>query len=137
MPERILKPRFFGSIGMLVLIPGLLFTAALAIARLFYAVPLADRPALILGVLMIVLGIQIIALGLIGEIVIFAQRFRSQAQNRDDALARLEALIGQASHREKPRIATKPTHASRQRRRATKTKRGATKRLRGKPGMDD
>jgi ribosome-associated protein len=72
-----------------------------------------------------------------GEIVIFAQRFRSQAQNRDDALARLEALIAQASHREKPRIATKPTHASRQRRKATKTKRGTTKRLRGKPGMDD
>jgi glycosyltransferase involved in cell wall biosynthesis len=67
------KPlRFFGSIGMLVLIPGLLFTGGLASARLFYAVPLADRPALILGVLMIVLGIQIIALGLIGEIVIFA-----------------------------------------------------------------
>jgi glycosyltransferase involved in cell wall biosynthesis len=67
------KPlRFFGSIGLLVLIPGLLFTAVLAIARLFYAVPLADRPALILGVLLIVLGIQIIALGLIGEIVIFA-----------------------------------------------------------------
>jgi hypothetical protein len=67
------KPlRFFGSIGMLVLVPGLLFTAGLAVARLFYGVPLADRPALILGVLMIVLGIQTIALGLIGEIVIFA-----------------------------------------------------------------
>jgi glycosyltransferase involved in cell wall biosynthesis len=67
------KPlRFFGSIGMLLLIPGLLFTAGLAIARLLYGVPLADRPALVLGVLMIVLGLQIIALGLIGEIVIFA-----------------------------------------------------------------
>ena len=67
------KPlRFFGSIGMIVLVPGLLFTAGLAVARLLYGVPLADRPALILGVLMIVLGIQIIALGLIGEIVIFA-----------------------------------------------------------------
>jgi glycosyltransferase involved in cell wall biosynthesis len=67
------KPlRFFGSIGMLVLVPGVLFTAGLAVARLFYGIPLADRPVLILGVLMIVLGIQIIALGLIGEIVIFA-----------------------------------------------------------------
>jgi hypothetical protein len=35
-------------------------------------VPLADRPALILGVLMIVLGIQILALGLIGELIVFA-----------------------------------------------------------------
>ncbi|MEM7022827.1 MAG: glycosyltransferase [Pseudomonadota bacterium] len=67
------KPlRFFGSIGLMVLIPGLLFTAALAFVRLVYGVGLADRPVLILGVLMIVLGIQTIALGLIGEIVIFA-----------------------------------------------------------------
>jgi len=67
------KPlRFFGSIGMIVLIPGLLYTGGLTIARIFYGVALADRPALILGVLMIVLGIQTIALGLIGEIVIFA-----------------------------------------------------------------
>ncbi len=57
---------------MLLLIPGVLYTAGLALARLLYAVPLADRPALVLGVLMIVLGLQIIALGLIGEIVIFA-----------------------------------------------------------------
>ncbi|HEX5077623.1 MAG TPA: glycosyltransferase [Geminicoccaceae bacterium] len=81
------KPlRFFGSIGLLVLIPGLLFTAALAIARLFYAVPLADRPALILGVLMIVLGIQIIALGLIGEIVIFASGRRIKDYTIDKVL---------------------------------------------------
>ena len=34
--------------------------------------PLADRPALVLAVLLVVLGIQVIALGLIGELVIFA-----------------------------------------------------------------
>ena len=72
-----------------------------------------------------------------GEIVIFAQRFRSQARNRDDALARLDALIEQASRAEKPRVATRPTHASRQRREATKSKHGKTKRLRGRPGPDD
>jgi hypothetical protein len=67
------KPlRFFGAIGGPLLLAGLLFTAALAVGRLIYGVPLGDRPALILGVLMIVLGIQIIALGLIGEIIIFA-----------------------------------------------------------------
>jgi hypothetical protein len=32
-------------------------------ARLWFDVPLADRPALMLGVLMIVLGIQIVAVG--------------------------------------------------------------------------
>ena len=39
---------------------------------------LADRPILILGVLMIVLGIQVIALGLIGEIIIFASGKRTR-----------------------------------------------------------
>jgi ribosome-associated protein len=72
-----------------------------------------------------------------GEIVIFAQRFRSQARNREDALARLDALVEAASRTEKPRVATKPTFASKQRRKATKSKRGQTKRLRGRPGPED
>ena len=67
------KPlRFFGMIGLPILFVGLLSSGGLAIARLAYGVPLADRPALILAVLLIVLGIQILALGLIGELVIFA-----------------------------------------------------------------
>ena len=39
--------------------------------KLFWDVPLADRPALILSTLMVVLGLQIIAVGLIGEIITF------------------------------------------------------------------
>jgi len=67
------KPlRFFGAIGLPILLLGVVSCAALAIARLVYGMPLADRPALVLAVLLVVLGIQIIALGLIGELVIFA-----------------------------------------------------------------
>jgi glycosyltransferase involved in cell wall biosynthesis len=67
------KPlRFFGMIGLPLFLIGLVYTSALAFARLFFGVPLGDRPALILGVLLIVLGIQIVALGLIGEIIIFS-----------------------------------------------------------------
>ena len=66
------KPlRFFGTIGLPILLVGVIFTGYLGISRLFFGMPLADRPALILGVLLIVLGIQVIALGLIGEIIIF------------------------------------------------------------------
>lgn len=64
--------RFFGSVGLPVFLLGALFTIALVIGRLFLGAELADRPALIFSVLMIVLGIQIIALGLVGEIIIFA-----------------------------------------------------------------
>lgn len=64
--------RFFGAIGLPVLLVGLLLTSALVFGRLFLGMALADRPALIFGVLMVVLGIQIIAIGLVGEIIIFA-----------------------------------------------------------------
>lgn len=67
------KPlRFFGMIGLPLFLIGLAYTTGLALGRLLFHTPLADRPALILGVLLIVLGIQIVALGLIGEIIIFA-----------------------------------------------------------------
>ena len=67
--------RFFGSIGLPIFLLGALATAALLIQRLF-GEPLADRPALIFSVLMVVLGIQILAIGLVGEIIIFANSRR-------------------------------------------------------------
>ncbi len=67
-----------------------------------------------------------------GVIVIFAQRFSSQARNREDARARLAALLAKAEARQKPRRATMPTLASRTRRLDQKGRRGAIKALRGK-----
>jgi ribosome-associated protein len=69
-------------------------------------------------------------------IVIFAQRFASQPRNREDARARLAALIAQAQHREKPRRPTKPTKASKTRRLDEKSRRGVIKALRGKAATD-
>ncbi|MEW6437428.1 MAG: alternative ribosome rescue aminoacyl-tRNA hydrolase ArfB [Pseudomonadota bacterium] len=68
-----------------------------------------------------------------GVLVISAQRFRSQERNREDALARLGALIAKALLRPKRRIATRPTLASQKRRRDAKQKRGEIKKLRGVP----
>jgi glycosyltransferase involved in cell wall biosynthesis len=60
------KPlRFFGSIGFLATAFGGAFVLILVIQRLFFGVALADRPALLLGSLMIVLGVQLFALGLL------------------------------------------------------------------------
>lgn len=64
-----------------------------------------------------------------GWLVIEAQRFRSQSRNREDALHRLLELIRRAAVRPKPRIATRPTAASRDRRLAVK-KLHATKKSR-------
>jgi hypothetical protein len=57
--------------GLPILLIGVIYTGYLAIERLLFGQPLADRPALVLAVLLIVLGIQVLALGLIGEIIIF------------------------------------------------------------------
>jgi ribosome-associated protein len=72
-----------------------------------------------------------------GDLIISAERFRTQALNRQDAQDRLVELIKEASIRPKPRIATRPTRASTVRRVDSKVKRGAIKRARGgKPGDD-
>ncbi len=72
-----------------------------------------------------------------GELVITAERFRTQARNREDALERLVALLKEAAVRPKPRVATRPTKASKVRRVDAKTRRGAIKKARGgKPPID-
>ena len=65
-----------------------------------------------------------------GVIVITAERFRSQSRNRADALARLVELIRKAAQPVKPRRATVPTRASRERRIEEKKRRGSIKRNR-------
>ena len=66
-----------------------------------------------------------------GVLILTAQRFRSQEQNRREALARLVALVLDAAQPPKPRRATRPTRASRKRRLETKRRRGEIKRGRG------
>jgi len=67
-----------------------------------------------------------------GIVIIKAQEYRSQEQNREAALARLSTLISQAMVVEKPRRATKPTRGSKIRRVESKVRKGATKALRSK-----
>lgn len=67
-----------------------------------------------------------------GVVVIKAQQFRTQEQNRDDALARLAELIRSATVVQKKRRPTKPTLGSKTRRLEGKNKRGAIKAGRGK-----
>jgi ribosome-associated protein len=65
------------------------------------------------------------------EIVISAQRFRTQEHNRRDALERLEEMVAQASIEPKVRRATRPTRASKERRLQGKAQRGKVKARRG------
>lgn len=66
-----------------------------------------------------------------GVLVISAQRFRTQDRNREDARTRLAAFIEAGLHVPKPRVATKPTRGSRERRLTEKKVRARVKLGRG------
>jgi len=66
------KPlRFFGMVGATTFGIGAAFLLYLVIDRLFFGEGLAGRPALLLSSLLVVLGLQLFALGLLGELIIF------------------------------------------------------------------
>jgi hypothetical protein len=68
------KPfRFFGSIGMISVAFGVMIGIELVFDRFVFNVPMNERPMLVLAVLLVVLGIQIAAVGLIAEIIIFTR----------------------------------------------------------------
>ena len=72
-----------------------------------------------------------------GEIIIKADRYRSQERNRADARARLVELIRKAAQPPRPRIKTRPSLAAKKRRLEAKSRRGDIKKLRsGKPNFD-
>lgn len=66
------KPlRFFGAIGSATFLVGAVILSLVVGEKVFLGSPLADRPALLLSSLLVVLGLQLFALGLLGELIIF------------------------------------------------------------------
>jgi len=75
--------RFFGAIGVPMIFLGLLLTMILVMERLVFGTALGDRPALVFSIMMLVLGLQIVALGLVGEIIIFSASRRMRSYEID------------------------------------------------------
>ncbi len=65
-----------------------------------------------------------------GELLIDAKKFRTQEQNREDALKRFVELVQRAFKKPKKRTKTRPTAASKQKRLMEKKQRGEIKRMR-------
>jgi ribosome-associated protein len=71
-----------------------------------------------------------------GVVIIKAQRHRSLDQNRDDALARLQALVDGAADAPRVRKPTRATRSSQRRRVDAKVRRGQIKSARSKVGEE-
>lgn len=69
------KPlHFFGPIGGLIFLIGFIITGLLGIQRLFFGILLYQRPLLFLGMLLIIVGIQILMTGIIGELIVYLNK---------------------------------------------------------------
>jgi len=100
------KPlRFFGMVGASTFAIGALLVAWLAIDRLVFRHPLADRPALLLSSLLAVLGMQLFALGLLGELIIFTHA-RDIKDYQIDQIVRYPQVAGDP---DRSAVATEPT----------------------------
>jgi glycosyltransferase involved in cell wall biosynthesis len=59
----------FGTFGLITMVTGLLITGILGLQKIFFGVELAGRPLLLLGVLLVLGGVQLVTLGLLGEML--------------------------------------------------------------------
>ena len=76
------KPlRPFGLLGALFMLSGLVLLGILGWQRLFMEVALAERPLLLLALLLVTTGVQVIILGFLGELLIYLH-FRGQTNYR-------------------------------------------------------
>lgn len=64
----------FGLTGIMTTFTGFAISLYLAIAKIFFGVSLSNRPLLFLGILLIVVGIQFISIGLIGEFIVYLDK---------------------------------------------------------------
>ena len=61
---------FFGAIGSMAFLGGFIISLWISVDKLVFQNPIGDRPLLLLGVLLIILGFQMFTTGLLGEMII-------------------------------------------------------------------
>ena len=79
----------FGLVGMLSFVAGIALAIYLTILRLFYGVGLSDRPILLLAILLIMLGVQLIVMGLLGELIV-----RTYHESQDKPIYAVREILG-------------------------------------------
>ncbi len=80
----------FGVIGLVATFIGLLIVGVLGFERLFLAMPIGNRPIVLLGILLTVMGIQFITMGLLGELLV-----RTYHESQSKPVYRVEAVLRQ------------------------------------------
>jgi glycosyltransferase involved in cell wall biosynthesis len=96
MQTYLVRPmQVFGLAGLASLGAGVLMCAWLVFEKLMFSARLSDRPLLLLGVLLIVVGVQLLSLGLVADVV---SRTYHESQNKKPYYVR-ESVVGAGSLR--------------------------------------
>lgn len=72
----------FGASGLIISLIGFIISVWLAVQKIFLGMSLSNRPLLFLGILLIVVGVQLISLGLLGEMIVYSSRQKNK-KNED------------------------------------------------------
>ena len=83
----------FGTFGLVTMLTGLLITGILGLQKIFFGVELAGRPLLLLGVLLVLGGVQLVTLGLLGEMLA-----RTYHESQGKPIYRLREIRSPSEH---------------------------------------
>lgn len=98
------KPlQFFGPVGLLSSMTGFLVSGYLTLDKFLYGKDIGGRPLLLLGVLMIIVGVQFIGMGLLGEMLV-----RIYHESQKKPIYVLKKVMGQVSARGEATAGTRP-----------------------------
>lgn len=81
--------QIFGLAGVLSFVVGTALAMYLTIERLFFGVGLSNRPILLLAILLIMLGVQLIVMGLLGELIV-----RTYHESQDKPIYKVRSVVG-------------------------------------------
>jgi glycosyltransferase involved in cell wall biosynthesis len=82
---------FFGSLGTLAFLGGFVISLWISIDKLYYGNPIGDRPLLLLGALLMLVGVQMFTVGLVGEMIVVPRMQRTESYGIAEEVPRLKA----------------------------------------------
>lgn len=98
----------FGRVGMISTLLGTIITVYLTVLKLFFGLPLTNRPLLFLGIMLILAGLQFLSLGLISELIVN----RSQSSENRSISIKQSLNLDVAAESVPPEGAATPTNRS-------------------------
>lgn len=82
---------FFGSMGSLAFLGGFMISLWISIDKLYYGNPIGDRPLLLLGALLMLVGVQMFTVGLVGEMIVVPRMQQTSSYGIAEEVPRLKA----------------------------------------------